>query len=441
VTPAGGRAQTDAVLPPPEGPWRLLAGWARSGRPDRFPDHVGRLGQVPLRAYHGHAGRRRLVHELSGSGLRGRGGAAFPAARKLSAVAGGRGRKVVVANGCEGEPASLKDAVLLELAPHLVIDGALLAAHAISASEIYLCVDRDGPGLRQMETAVRERADGRVRIIAVPGRFVASEESALVSYIDTGDARPTSKPPRPYERGVGRRPTYVGNVETLAQIALVARFGAAWFREQGTHESPGTALVTVGGAVGSPGVLEVPYGRTLGDIVASCGPEGPLRALLVGGCAGSWLDIDVADNARFTHEDLAAVGATVGVASVLALPRDACGLAETAQLLGYLARESAGQCGPCMFGLPAIAADFAALAAGRAVRDQGVLERLQRRLAVVEGRGACAHPDGAVRMARSALEAFRGDVQMHLAGRPCAFAGAPSRLGLRQRADAYRRAV
>jgi NADH:ubiquinone oxidoreductase subunit F (NADH-binding) len=257
---------------PPSGTWRLLAGWADAGRAETYGEHLARFGPLPLAAYSGAEGRHRLIEVVAASGLRGRGGAAFPTARKLATVAAGRGRAVVVANGCEGEPSSRKDRILAELEPHLVVEGALVAAHATRADEVYLCMHRDSPALTQLaEAAAAHRTRLRVTVVSVPGGFVASEESALVNYLDNDDARPTSKPPRVFESGVKGRPTYVGNFESLAQLALIARFGSQWFRSYGTEASPGTALVTVDGAVRSPGVVEVPYGTTLGEVLDAAG--------------------------------------------------------------------------------------------------------------------------------------------------------------------------
>jgi NADH:ubiquinone oxidoreductase subunit F (NADH-binding) len=421
---------------PPTGTWRLLAAWADAGGPENADEHLARFGPVPLREYATPGGRERLVEAVEASGLRGRGGGGFPTGRKLAAVASAQGRSVVVGNGCEGEPASRKDEVLVEYAPHLVVEGALVAAFATRANEVHLCVGRDSPVASRLARAAGELAahgqhgvKAKVSVVAVPERFVASEESALVNYLNRGDARPTSKPPRVFERGVAGRPTYVGNFETLAHLALVARFGPGWYRSMGTGDSPGTALVTVDGAVRNPGVVEVPYGTTLGSVLETAGgATTELQALLVGGCAGSWVpwrtglggapELDL----QLSHESLARVGASVGVGSLIALPAHACGLTETALILKYLAGESAGQCGPCMFGLPAVAADFAAMSSGATVTDALVLRRVERRMREIAGRGACAHPDGALRLADSALRVFEHDVRQHLAGRPCASA-------------------
>ena len=408
----------------PTGDHRLLAAWASTGRPDSYDAHLARHGSLPTPS--GRAGRERLIAEVTRSGLGGRGGAGFPTGRKLAAVAAGRGRKVVVANGCESDPGTHKDRVLAQHSPHLVLDGALLAAGAFQTSDIYVCAHRDGATYQALSQALAQRADSdRFTLVDIPGRFVASEESSLANFLSGGEARPTSKPPRVFERGVAGRPTLVSNIETLAHVALIARYGADWFRSLGTSASPGTALVTVGGAVRTPGVVEVPYGTTLPALVESVGGvTEPLQALLIGGYSGCWVPDSVARTLHFSHEEMRAAGTTVGVGSVLALPAGVCGVAETARILSYLAGESASQCGPCMFGLPAITADFALLASGAGVNDRTLAPRLQRRLSVIAGRGACGHPDGAVRLAESALRTFAVDVDAHLHGRPCRGAGA-----------------
>jgi NADH:ubiquinone oxidoreductase subunit F (NADH-binding) len=397
-------------------PYRLLAGWADSGRAARFTDHCHRYGPLP---------DGQLVDAVDAAGLRGRGGAGFPTGRKLRAVAASGRGAVVIANGCEGEPASDKDYTLLTLAPHLVIDGAILAAHAVGATDVVLCVHRDDELVDSVTAALRERPMGEphVRLVGVPPRYVASEESALVHFVNSGDARPTSKPPRPFERGVDGRPTLVDNVETLAHIALIARYGPAWFRGCGTEDSPGTAMLTVSGAVTRPGVYEAALGIPLGAALRLAGGlREPVHAVLVGGYGGTWLPLPAADGVRLAHRELRAAGASLGVGSLVVLPATTCGIAETAHVLRYLAGESAAQCGPCMFGLPAIAEDFQRLVVG-AEDGTAALHRLQKRLGVISGRGACAHPDGAVRLAASALRTFGTDLRHHAAGHPCRWAG------------------
>ena len=199
----------------------------------------------------------------------------------------------------------------------------------------------------------------------------------------------------------GQRPTLIDNVETLAHLALIARFGPAWFRRAGTPDSPGTMLTTVAGAVAEPGVYEIEAGTRIGDVLAISGLRPDAGHVLIGGYFGTWHDIAEVASLPFTSSGLRSAGASPGAGVLFALPSRACGLTETARVLNWLAGQGAGQCGPCAFGLPAIASDFAQIATGQIKGP--VLERVERRLGTVDGRGACRHPDGAIRLARAAL--------------------------------------
>jgi NADH:ubiquinone oxidoreductase subunit F (NADH-binding) len=380
--------------------------------------HVDHFGVRPR-------GNAMLITELERAGLRGHGGAGFPTATKFAAVARRRRRAVVVVNATEGEPMSSKDKALCNLAPHLVLDGAALAAEAIGALEIVVCVDRnDAPTQRRLAHAIAERAATRcdrtaMRVESAPARYVAGEESALVHWLNGGEAKPTFVPPRPFERGVNGRPTLVQNAETLAHVALIARFGAQWFRAVGTDADPGSALVTVSGAVDRPGVYEIPFGLALQHVLTATGGSiDDTQAVLVGGYFGTWVP---AAHARALTIDPAAlknVGASFGCGVLVALPHDACGLAETAAVARWYARESAGQCGPCTNGLPAIANTLAALAAGDRRADH--IGNLRRWIEQVRGRGACKLPDGAANFVTSAVATFRADIERHASGRVCA---------------------
>ena len=196
-----------------------------------------------------------LLDLVERSGLRGRGGAAFPMATKLGAVRAARGPAIVVANGCESEPISAKDALLLHELPHLVLDGVELAARAVGAAEAIVAFETPNTAARMsLENALSERRAERIdstrfSLFAAEERFLSGQETALVSQIDGGPPKPTFVPPRPTDRGVGRRPTLIQNVETLANLALVARYGAEWYRELGTDAETGSKLVTLAGAV------------------------------------------------------------------------------------------------------------------------------------------------------------------------------------------------
>jgi NADH:ubiquinone oxidoreductase subunit F (NADH-binding) len=385
---------------PPTGPGRLLSAATESRR-----EHEANLGPLPRLS------AADLRARVEAAGLTGRGGAGFPTHRKWAAVAAGHDT-VVVGNAAEGEPASGKDRWLLTAAPHLVLDGLVLAARAVGAAETHLYLPED------THTAVRRALAERddpvpVTVHVAPDAFVAGEESAVVSAINGGLPIPQDKLRRVLEHGVGGRPTLVQNVETLAHVALIARFGPAWFREQGTPDEPGTFLATITGAVVGPGVCEAAYGTPLGDVLAAVGgPAAPLRAVLVGGYHGAWIPADA--RIPISRAGLAPYGATPGAGIMVALAGDECGLAVTADILDYLAGQSAGQCGPCINGLPAIAGTFRALTGSRP--RHGFEAELERLSAIVAGRGACKHPDGTIRLARSALYAFRDEIAHHRDG-------------------------
>jgi NADH:ubiquinone oxidoreductase subunit F (NADH-binding) len=375
-------------------------------------DHLDRHGPLPP------DDRRSplpLIDLLAAARLRGRGGAGFPTARKLAAVKAARGAPVVLANGAEGEPAAAKDRLLLTGLPQLVLDGAVLCARALGAREVVVAVT-DPAALRALERAVAERAGERptVTLARVPDVFLAGEETALIHHLDGGELKPTLTPPRPAQRGLHRRPTAVQNVETLAHIALIARHGPDWFRSIGVPDDPGSALLTLSGAVRRPGVFEVATDVALPELIdAAGGVTEPIRAVLVGGYFGAWVDGRALDDPRRLPD----LGARRAAGVMALLPRSACGPAESAAVLDYLAAQSAGQCGPCSHGLPAIARMVGAIVDGRAPAD--AMSHLHRWLAVVPGRSACRLPDGAVAFAASALSVFAEEFADHHRHGPC----------------------
>ncbi|HEX9032431.1 MAG TPA: NADH-ubiquinone oxidoreductase-F iron-sulfur binding region domain-containing protein [Streptosporangiaceae bacterium] len=399
---------------------RLTAGWQESGQPASLRAHIDRYGPAPQRGTGRH---NALVDAVTQAGLTGRGGAGFPTGVKMRSVASQRGRPVVVANGMESEPASEKDKALLARAPHLVLDGAVLAAMAVGADSVHVCLPRSREWLIAIvEKALTERLAVNldpisIQVHGLPHHYVSSEETSLVSWLNGGDARPTAVPPRPYVKGVGQRPTLIDNVETLANVALIARYGPAWYRQAGIPDAPGTMLTTVSGGVDAPGVYEIEVGTSIGDVLEMSGAWPDAGPLLIGGYFGTWHDAQDVLDLPMAAPALRGIGASPGSGVLLVLPPDACGLSETARVLAWLAGQGAQQCGPCIYGLPAIADDFTQLASGRPKGP--VLDRLDRRLATVIGRGACRHPDGAVRLARSALSAFAADVKSHASRRVC----------------------
>lgn len=364
--------------------------------------HRDAYGDVPRSGH--------VLQAIADSGLTGRGGSGFPTARKIAAVHGSR-RPVVVANGSEGEPASRKDATLLAHAPHLVLDGLEIVADALNATMHLATTATRIPGI---DAAVAERG-APIKVTEVVHRFISGEESAVVATINGRLPLPADRFTRVWQSGVAGRPTLVLNVETLAHIGLIARFGPDWFRSIGDREDPGTFLATIAPTrvdEGRPAVFELARGTHLDAFLHQAGVGNP-TALLVGGYHGTWLTGEALHRARLSRPGLAPFGAAPG-AGVLVPLNNQCGLRETARILGYLAGEVSGQCGPCVNGLPALATHFRALASGRA--DHDTMNEIARMTGLVRGRGACSHPDGTVRLAASALDAFAGDVVAHLRG-------------------------
>jgi NADH:ubiquinone oxidoreductase subunit F (NADH-binding) len=409
---------------------RLLAGPGPDAGCERLDSHEARLGRVD------DVDDFTALAALERSGLRGRGGGAFPTAAKLVAArdaVGSDGRRpLIVVNGSESEPASAKDATLCGARPHLVLDGAVVAARLVEASEVVLHLHRGSASRVALESAIVERAragrrDPTWRLSEGPGRYVAGESSAIVSFLEGGEAKPRFTTLPLARRGAWGRPTVVQNAETLAHVALVARYGAEWWCAGGSPSSPGSRLLTLHGAVRLPrAVVETVGAATVGDVLRSAGVLAPPPAVLIGGYAGTWLSGDRAWDTALDADGLRPFGGRLGCGVVAPLAPDACALTHAAHLAHYLARESAGQCGPCVQGLPELAALVSRLARGSLHRrGLGRIERLSR---TIDGRGACSHPDGVVHMVRSVLRATPEDVARHTRGRPCAGSTRPALL-------------
>jgi NADH:ubiquinone oxidoreductase subunit F (NADH-binding) len=415
----------DRFPAPPEGVPRLLSGL--TGAAPGLAPHLERWGMTPSMS------AMQLLAEVEASGLGGHGGAWFPVARKWRAVASaGRRRPVVVANGAEGEPASMKDAVLLTRAPHLVLDGAATAAAAVGAARVVVYVHRRHAGV--VHAAIDERRRARLDraefdVALAPDAFLAGQESAVVNVVN-GRADPvpsfvTIRSVR--ERGVENRPTLVQNVETLAHVALIARYGATWFRGVGT--GAGTMLLTVHGAWGEPTVVEAPLGSSLWDVLRlDRVPATSWHGALLGGYGGGWVSMDTLRRLPLIEAAARHSGTTLGAGVVALLPRQACPVAEVARVAAYMRDQSAGQCGPCVNGLADLSMLLHEVAYGRP-RSHGrsgsapgggnVVRRLMDLSALVEGRGACKHPDGVARMVRSACDVFGDHLAAHVAHGPC----------------------
>ncbi|KAA0932200.1 MULTISPECIES: NADH-quinone oxidoreductase subunit NuoF family protein [Streptomyces] len=358
--------------------------------------------------------------------LKGRGGAGFPFHKKLRSVAEAairRGvRPVVVVNGSEDEPACRKDTVMINRAPHLILDGALLVAEALGARTLVVGVTRESTQ-RSMEAALSERgltnrrgATIRARVQRNPVRMVTGAAASLVRSIDGGPAIPPGRKTSASQNGVGGAPTLLSNAETFAQLAIAARIGAERYGNTGLYDEPGTVMLTVSGAVARPMVIEAPTGVPLRYILQLAGAPPVPQGVLTGGYHGKWLDSATVNETIVSRNSLDAVGGALGAGAILPISMNTCPLGESLRVAQWLAEESAGQCGPCYLGLPAAARGMEDILNGG---GPAALEALKQVANAVKRRGACSHPDGSAMFLESTIKAFTDDLAAHVLGNGC----------------------
>lgn len=362
-----------------------------------------------------------LINEVRRGRISGRGGAEFPFWRKLQvAVESGRRREVVV-NAAEGEPASAKDSVLLSGAPHLVLDGAELVGEALGVSLVHVMVAGERPAvIAAVQRAIDERTGGRrpmaFEVHPTTGGYVGGQSRAVLELLSGRENLPVTRRQPEAVSGLRSKPTLISNAETFAQVAALHAAGQNGYSALGTADEPGTRLLSV--AADGPGgaVLEVPHGEPLVNVLRLCGyPSG--QPVLLGGYQGSWLSAEQAERASISPAGLRPFGARLGAGVILPILAGDCPLPYTAQVVGYLAEQRAQRCGPCIRGLPALAEACERLArTGRGAADDKVVARIRELCALVNGRGACQHPDGTARLVLSMLSTFPDEVAAHERG-------------------------
>ena len=396
----------------------IVAGPPTSDGPEPLAAFLARLGAPPT------SSPAQVLAALRLSGLQGRGGGGFPLWRKLQAALDAPGHPTLVVNCSESEPASRKDWMVCSLRPQLVLEGAAHLAKVVGADEVFVHLHRGAtePTV-SLWRAVNERSavmadDPAWRISSGPGGYVSGEASAVARFLHAGVAHPVFSSVPLARRGPSGRPTVVCNAETAAHVSVIMRMGAETWKSAGSESCPGPQLVTLAGEVPQPGsVVEVMGEATIGEILWDAGVNAPPAAVLVGGYAGTWIRGDVAWHTPMEPRALGCLGASRGCGLLGVLPHGACGLTETARVTRFMAGETAGQCGPCVHGLPVLAECMIRLARGGA--GGRTMRRLRRTCDALPGSGACAHPDGVVRLVRSALDVFDDDVVRHRAGSPC----------------------
>lgn len=411
VAPAGFQSDVAVVLGP-----RLLSG---IGYGSALTQH--RQTWPEPRLLNG----RQLLDLLHHVDILGRGGAGFPFARKVQTAMESGKRRAVIVNAAEGEPGSAKDSALILTAPHVVLDGAEIVAQAMRVKTVQIMVPSERPAVRPaLERAINERpGDLAYEVFETGGTFVSGQANAVLEGIEGRANLPVTSWQPQAIKGLRGRPTVLSNAETFAQVAALGVMGPERYAAEGTRDEPGTTLLTIAGDGPGGVVMEVPLGTPLADVLRLCGYE-PDVTVLMGGYFGAWLPPHEVGVRVLSRADMKAAGASLGAGIILPLDRESCPVVLTARIVEYLAGQSARRCGPCKNGLPALAEAVSLLA------DRGVptaTRRIQQLSEVVTGRGACAHPDGTVRLVRSMLASFPDEVLAHEHQRCRAVAGVNAR--------------
>jgi len=409
-------------------------------QPLSYSGYVAEGGYQGLRRAVEDLGPEGLLEAVQVSGLRGRGGAGFPTWKKWEMVCQQRERKrYLCCNAAEDEPGTFKDRYLLRANPHQMIEGVLIAAFAIGAEEAYLFINcRYKEELAFMEAALGEsRRHGHwsdtpgesqsgvsLKICPSPGSYVAGEETALLEVIEGKVAAPRAKPPYyPAMHGLFGKPTVVNNAETLSNLPFIVRQGGQGFRQAGVQTSPGTMLFTLTGDVAKPGLYECPLGTSLRHLIEGLGGGilggNHLKAVFPGGPSTPVLPADQLD-VSLDFDALKQVGSGLGTGAVIVMSEAACMVRVAIRYARFFARESCGQCPPCMLGTVHLAEILEKIESGKGdAKDPGLLKQACE---MVKGRGQCFLLTGAAIAVESIFKHFRPEFDQHVQAGHCAFA-------------------
>ncbi len=387
-----------------------------------------------------------VIEEVKASGLRGRGGSGFPTALKWEKVAGHRVPvRYVVANGSEGEPGSHKDHFLISRSPHQILEGMIIAAYAVGASQAHLFVKESFPeGIRILQNARQEAFSAGllgnkilgspfsldIAIFVGPAAYIAGEETALLEALEGRPPRPRPKPPfYPTEMGLFRKPTVVNNVETYAHVARILADGPERFRERGTPKSPGTMIFSVSGSVVRPVLVELPLGfplrRLLEDYAGGPLPGETFQCFFTGGPSLGILPAKEIDT-PLEYDALRAKGTGLGSAGIIVLGSGDCPVATSRDFALFYEKGSCGQCPPCRLGTESLHELLELIESGEG--SPGTVERIRRVSEMIKGRGNCGLITASAYMVQSLLQHFPALVDRHLEkdSRPSAGERVPS---------------
>lgn len=374
---------------------------------------------------------KQIVDEVKASGLRGRGGAGFPTGTKWSFLPENGEARYLLCNADEGEPGTFKDRMMMERAPHQLIEGMIISAFAIQSKKSYIYIRGEyDESKRVIERALREAYDAGLLgknilgsgfdhdmdLYSGAGAYICGEETGMISSIEGLKGQPKLKPPFPAVKGYLRKPTIVNNVETLAAVIPIIRDGAQAYRKFGTEKSAGTKLFSVSGNVMKPGNIEVPLGTPLKDIIFDyCGglkPGRKLKAVIPGGSSAPVLTADEALRATMDYENLAQMGSMLGSGAIMVIDDSNCMVDLLQVIMHFYHHESCGQCTPCREGTGWLDKIVSSIHQGQGrLQDIQLIEKVAKNMM---GRTICALSDAAALPAISFVQKFKDEFEFYV---------------------------
>jgi bidirectional [NiFe] hydrogenase diaphorase subunit len=404
--------------------------------PERIEDYIAHDGYRALVTAITERSPLEIIQEIVASGLRGRGGAGYPTGLKWSTVAKtGEQEKYVICNADEGDPGAFMDRAVLESDPHRVLEGMAIAAFAVGAQRGYIYVRAEYPlAVKNLKTAIRQaerlgllgnnisgtRFSFHVDVRLGAGAFVCGEETALIASIEGKRGTPRPRPPYPAQEGLWGCPTLINNVETFANIAPIVRNGAAWFASIGTAKSKGTKVFALAGRVGNTGLIEVPMGITLREILYDIGggiPEGRrYKAVQTGGPSGGCIPEPHLDS-PVDYESLASIGSIMGSGGMIVMDESSCMVDVAKYFMEFCMTESCGKCIPCRAGTQQMHGLLDKITRGEATRAD--LEMLEELCDLVRSSSLCGLGQSAPNPVLTTLKYFRDEYLAHIDERRC----------------------
>jgi NADH-quinone oxidoreductase subunit F len=374
---------------------------------------------------------QQIIDEVKASGLRGRGGAGFPTGTKWSFLPKNNEPRYLLCNADEGEPGTFKDRMMMERAPHQLIEGMIISAFAIGSKKSYIYVRGEYHyPISVLEKALREAYDAGLLgknimgsgfdhdmdVYSGAGAYICGEETGMISSLEGLKGQPKLKPPFPAVQGYLRKPTIVNNVETLAAVKYILRDGAAAYRKHGTEKSPGTKLFSLSGNVMKPGNYEVPLAYPLIDLINKEGggmkPGRKLKAVIPGGSSAPVMAAAEVEKATLDYECLAGMGTMLGSGAVIVIDDSQCMVDMLGVLTHFYHHESCGQCTPCREGTGWLNKIVHSILEGKGrLQDIELLEKVADNM---KGKTICALSDAAALPVLSFVSKFRDEFEFYV---------------------------